>query len=58
MKDWKLHRQGNLGAKFNDSSNQDMEMLDEAIQPLSRKVPIVSVKNNLYRKVMVNFYIL
>ncbi|MFS7918935.1 putative cellulose synthase (UDP-forming) [Helianthus anomalus] len=48
MKDWKLHQQGNVGAEINDSSDHDMAMLDEAIQPLSRKVPIVSIKNNLY----------
>ncbi|KAI3694746.1 hypothetical protein L1987_77716 [Smallanthus sonchifolius] len=52
MDDWKM-QQGNLGAEFDDSVDPDMAMLDEARQPLSRKVPIASSKINPYRMVIV-----
>ncbi|KAJ0567285.1 putative cellulose synthase (UDP-forming) chromatin regulator PHD family [Helianthus annuus] len=52
MDEWKA-QQGNLGAEFDDSVDPDMAMLDEARQPLSRKVPIASSKINPYRMVIV-----
>ncbi|KAJ0788789.1 putative cellulose synthase (UDP-forming) chromatin regulator PHD family [Helianthus annuus] len=53
MEEWKMHQQGNLGAEIDDSVDPDMAMLDEARQPLSRKVPIASSKINPYRMVIV-----
>ncbi|XP_047324685.1 cellulose synthase A catalytic subunit 7 [UDP-forming]-like [Impatiens glandulifera] len=56
MDDWKL-QQGNLGATEHDQDgyggDPDMSMLDEARQPLSRKVPIASSKINPYRMVII-----
>ncbi|KAM7472909.1 hypothetical protein LguiA_011092 [Lonicera macranthoides] len=52
MDDWKL-QQGNLGPEGDDSADVDMAMVDEARQPLSRKVPIASSKINPYRMVIV-----
>ncbi|GFS34861.1 cellulose synthase family protein [Actinidia rufa] len=52
MDDWKL-QQGNLGPETDDAADQDMGMIDEARQPLSRKVPIASSKINPYRMVIV-----
>ncbi|KVI11731.1 hypothetical protein Ccrd_009856 [Cynara cardunculus var. scolymus] len=53
MDDWKM-QQGNLGTDhIDDSADPDMAMLDEARQPLSRKVPIASSKINPYRMVIV-----
>ncbi|KAJ9548395.1 hypothetical protein OSB04_020938 [Centaurea solstitialis] len=56
MDDWKM-QQGNLGSGTDhidhDSADPDMAMLDEARQPLSRKVPIASSKINPYRMVIV-----
>ncbi|KAI8570298.1 hypothetical protein RHMOL_Rhmol01G0023600 [Rhododendron molle] len=52
MDDWKL-QQGNLGQEFEDSADPDMAIVDEARQPLSRKVPIASSKINPYRMVIV-----
>ncbi|KAE8687193.1 cellulose synthase A catalytic subunit 7 isoform X2 [Hibiscus syriacus] len=46
--DWKM-QQGNLGPEGDDASDPDMSMLDEARQPLLRKVPIASSKLNPYR---------
>ncbi|KAG4392476.1 hypothetical protein GLYMA_04G153700v4 [Glycine max] len=46
MDDWKL-QQGNLGPEPDE--DPDAAMLDEARQPLSRKVPIASSKINPYR---------
>ncbi|KAL5165251.1 Cellulose synthase A catalytic subunit 7 [UDP-forming] [Glycine soja] len=50
MDDWKL-QQGNLGPE--PYEDPDAAMLDEARQPLSRKVPIASNKVNPYRMVIV-----
>ncbi|KAL2656490.1 hypothetical protein AAZV13_04G124300 [Glycine max] len=50
MDDWKL-QQGNLGPEPDE--DPDAAMLDEARQPLSRKVPIASSKINPYRMVIV-----
>ncbi|RID73563.1 hypothetical protein BRARA_B00711 [Brassica rapa] len=50
MDDWKL-QQGNLGPEPDD--DPDMGLIDEARQPLSRKVPIASSKINPYRMVIV-----
>ncbi|XP_010492694.1 PREDICTED: cellulose synthase A catalytic subunit 7 [UDP-forming]-like isoform X1 [Camelina sativa] len=50
MDDWK-HQQGNLGPEPDD--DPEMGMIDEARQPLSRKVPIASSKINPYRMVIV-----
>ncbi|KAG4921140.1 hypothetical protein JHK85_050725 [Glycine max] len=50
MDDWKL-QQGNLGPEPDE--DPDAAMLDEARQPLSRKVPIASSKVNPYRMVIV-----
>ncbi|KAI4376767.1 hypothetical protein MLD38_014490 [Melastoma candidum] len=52
MDDWKM-QQGNLGPEADDANDPDMAMLDEARQPLSRKVPIASSKVNPYRMVIV-----
>ncbi|KAI3801706.1 hypothetical protein L1987_29818 [Smallanthus sonchifolius] len=52
MDEWKM-QQGNLGAEIDDPVDPDMAMLDEARQPLSRKVPIASSKINPYRMVIV-----
>ncbi|THG04136.1 hypothetical protein TEA_015477 [Camellia sinensis var. sinensis] len=52
MDEWKL-QQGNLGPEMDDSADPDMAMLDEARQPLSRKVPIASSKINPYRMIIV-----
>ncbi|KAK4337702.1 hypothetical protein RND71_042189 [Anisodus tanguticus] len=52
MDDWKL-QQGNMGQEYDDSADPDMSMVDEARQPLSRKVPIASSKINPYRMVIV-----
>nr|TKR71586.1 cellulose synthase 7 [Populus alba] len=46
MDDWKM-QQGNLGPEQEDDA--EAAMLDEARQPLSRKVPIASSKINPYR---------
>lgn len=51
MDDWKM-QQGNLGAELDDSNDPDMAMVDEARQPLSRKVPIASSKVNPYRMII------
>lgn len=54
MDDWKMQQHGNLGPhEADDSADADMAMLDEARQPLSRKVPIASSKINPYRMVIV-----
>ncbi|KAJ6923634.1 cellulose synthase 7 [Populus alba x Populus x berolinensis] len=50
MDDWKM-QQGNLGPEQEDDA--EAAMLDEARQPLSRKVPIASSKINPYRMVIV-----
>ncbi|CAI0394651.1 unnamed protein product [Linum tenue] len=50
MDDWKL-QQGNLGPEQEDDI--DASMVDEARQPLSRKVPIASSKINPYRMIIV-----
>ncbi|KAJ8560797.1 hypothetical protein K7X08_022657 [Anisodus acutangulus] len=52
MDDWKM-QQGNMGQEYDDSADPDMSMVDEARQPLSRKVPIASSKINPYRMVIV-----
>ncbi|XP_071706841.1 cellulose synthase A catalytic subunit 7 [UDP-forming] [Rutidosis leptorrhynchoides] len=52
MDDWKM-QQGNHAAEIEDYVDPDMAMLDEARQPLSRKVPIASSKINPYRMVIV-----
>ncbi|KAG5593755.1 hypothetical protein H5410_034987 [Solanum commersonii] len=52
MEDWKL-QQGHVGQDYDDSADVDMSMVDEARQPLSRKVPIASSKINPYRMVIV-----
>ncbi|XP_075490592.1 cellulose synthase A catalytic subunit 7 [UDP-forming] isoform X1 [Primulina tabacum] len=52
MEDWKM-QQGNLGPEYDDSADPEMAILDEARQPLSRKVPIASSKINPYRMVIV-----
>ncbi|KAK4392709.1 Cellulose synthase A catalytic subunit [UDP-forming] [Sesamum angolense] len=52
MDDWKM-QQGNLGYEPDDSADPDMAIVDEARQPLSRKVPIASSKINPYRMVIV-----
>ncbi|KAF5946916.1 hypothetical protein HYC85_017144 [Camellia sinensis] len=52
MDEWKL-QQGNLGPEMDDPADPDMAMLDEARQPLSRKVPIASSKINPYRMIIV-----
>ncbi|KAL0345912.1 UNVERIFIED_CONTAM: Cellulose synthase A catalytic subunit [UDP-forming] [Sesamum radiatum] len=52
MDDWKM-QQGNLGHEPDDSADPDMAIVDEARQPLSRKVPIASSKINPYRMVIV-----
>ncbi|KDO62270.1 hypothetical protein CISIN_1g039060mg [Citrus sinensis] len=52
MDDWKM-QQGNLGPETDDANDPDMAMVDEARQPLSRKVPIASSKINPYRMVIV-----
>ncbi|KAK6136411.1 hypothetical protein DH2020_029832 [Rehmannia glutinosa] len=52
MDDWKL-QQGNLGPEHDDMADADMAIVDEARQPLSRKVPIASSKINPYRMVIV-----
>ncbi|XP_059286110.1 cellulose synthase A catalytic subunit 7 [UDP-forming] isoform X2 [Lycium ferocissimum] len=52
MDDWKL-QQGNAGQDYDDFADPDMSMVDEARQPLSRKVPIASSKINPYRMVIV-----
>ncbi|KAF8400499.1 hypothetical protein HHK36_013797 [Tetracentron sinense] len=51
MDDWKT-MQGNLAPDPEDDG-PDMSMMDEARQPLSRKVPIASSKINPYRMVIV-----
>ncbi|KAJ0031933.1 hypothetical protein Pint_14347 [Pistacia integerrima] len=48
MDDWK-YQQGNLGPEPDDANDPDMALIDEARQPLSRKVPIASSKINPYR---------
>ncbi|KAJ6330759.1 hypothetical protein OIU76_009373 [Salix suchowensis] len=50
MDDWKM-QQGNLGPEQEDDA--EAAMLEEARQPLSRKVPIASSKINPYRMVIV-----
>lgn len=52
LDDWKL-QQGNLGADHDDYADPDMALIDEARQPLSRKVPIASSKINPYRMLIV-----
>ncbi|KAF3452931.1 hypothetical protein FNV43_RR03364 [Rhamnella rubrinervis] len=52
MDDWKL-QQGNLQGPDADDINDEMALIDEARQPLSRKVPIASSKINPYRMVIV-----
>ncbi|KAL2227969.1 UNVERIFIED_CONTAM: Cellulose synthase A catalytic subunit 7 UDP-forming [Sesamum indicum] len=52
MDDWKM-QQGNLGHEPDDSADPDVAIVDEARQPLSRKVPIASSKINPYRMVIV-----
>ncbi|KAJ4957560.1 hypothetical protein NE237_024671 [Protea cynaroides] len=51
MDDWKS-KQGNLGTDPDDAMDID-PMMEEARQPLSRKVPIASSKVNPYRMVIV-----
>ncbi|KAH9608811.1 hypothetical protein KSS87_017659, partial [Heliosperma pusillum] len=50
--DWKP-QQGNLGPDHDDYADPEMAMVDEARQPLSRKVPIASSKINPYRMLIV-----
>ncbi|KAK9697434.1 hypothetical protein RND81_08G037400 [Saponaria officinalis] len=50
--DWKP-QQGNLGPDHDDYADPDIAMVDEARQPLSRKVPIASSKINPYRMLIV-----
>ncbi|XP_057767804.1 cellulose synthase A catalytic subunit 7 [UDP-forming] [Salvia miltiorrhiza] len=52
MDEWKV-QQGNLGTEYEDAVDADMGIIDEARQPLSRKVPIASSKINPYRMVIV-----
>ncbi|KAL9259003.1 Cellulose synthase A catalytic subunit 7 [UDP-forming]-like protein, partial [Drosera capensis] len=52
MDDWKM-QQGNLVSEADDYADPDMGMIDEARQPLSRKVPIASSKINPYRMIIV-----
>ncbi|KAL0340249.1 UNVERIFIED_CONTAM: Cellulose synthase A catalytic subunit [UDP-forming] [Sesamum radiatum] len=52
MDEWKM-QQGNLGHDNDDFADPDMAIVDEARQPLSRKVPIASSKINPYRMVIV-----
>ncbi|VFQ61297.1 unnamed protein product [Cuscuta campestris] len=53
MDDWKMQKQGNLGNEHDDFADPEMAIVDEARQPLSRKVPIASSKINPYRMVIV-----
>nr|GLL34321.1 cellulose synthase A catalytic subunit 7 [UDP-forming]-like [Ipomoea trifida] len=53
MDDWKMHQQGHLGQEHDDFADTDMAIVDEARQPLSRKVPIASSKINPYRMVII-----
>ncbi|CAH9144512.1 unnamed protein product [Cuscuta epithymum] len=53
MDDWKLQMQGNMGHEHDDFADPEMAIVDEARQPLSRKVPIASSKINPYRMVIV-----
>ncbi|CAH9086534.1 unnamed protein product [Cuscuta epithymum] len=53
MDDWKLQMQGNMGHEHGDFADPEMAIVDEARQPLSRKVPIASSKINPYRMVIV-----
>ncbi|XP_021750289.1 cellulose synthase A catalytic subunit 7 [UDP-forming]-like [Chenopodium quinoa] len=50
--EWKL-QQGNLGPDHEDYNDLENAMIDEARQPLSRKVPIASSKINPYRMLIV-----
>ncbi|KNA07901.1 hypothetical protein SOVF_167560 [Spinacia oleracea] len=50
--EWKL-QQGNLGPDHDDYTDLENAMVDEARQPLSRKVPIASSKINPYRMLIV-----
>ncbi|CAO2823093.1 unnamed protein product [Amaranthus hypochondriacus] len=50
--EWKL-QQGNLGPDHDDYADPERAMLDEARQPLSRKIPIASSKINPYRMLIV-----
>ncbi|GAB2224965.1 hypothetical protein Droror1_Dr00005746 [Drosera rotundifolia] len=52
MDDWKM-QQGNLVPEPDDYADPDMGKIDEARQPLSRKVPIASSKINPYRMIIV-----
>ncbi|KAF6151973.1 hypothetical protein GIB67_010547 [Kingdonia uniflora] len=52
MDDWKTN-QGNLGNDYDEVVDSDMQMNDEAREPLSRKVPIASSRINPYRMVIV-----
>ncbi|KAH6817434.1 Cellulose synthase family protein [Perilla frutescens var. frutescens] len=52
MDDWKV-QQGKLGTEHDDLADPDVAIVDEARQPLSRKVPIASSKINPYRMVIV-----
>ncbi|CAA2999566.1 cellulose synthase A catalytic subunit 7 [UDP-forming] [Olea europaea subsp. europaea] len=52
MDDWKT-QEGNLRPEPDDSADPDMAIVDEARQPLSRKVQIASSKINPYRMVIV-----
>ncbi|KAL0404209.1 UNVERIFIED_CONTAM: Cellulose synthase A catalytic subunit [UDP-forming] [Sesamum radiatum] len=52
MDEWKM-QQGNLGHDNDEFADPDMAIVDEARQPLSRKVPIASSKINPYRMVIV-----
>ncbi|KAK4783042.1 hypothetical protein SAY86_007416 [Trapa natans] len=51
--DWRQQQHGNLGPEPDDGNDPDMARIDEARQPLSRKVPIASSKINPYRMVIV-----
>ncbi|KAK6126983.1 hypothetical protein DH2020_039272 [Rehmannia glutinosa] len=53
MDEWTPQQQGNLGHEPDDSADPDSAIVDEARQPLSRKVPIASSKINPYRMVIV-----
>ncbi|KAH7546110.1 cellulose synthase A catalytic subunit 7 [UDP-forming] [Ziziphus jujuba] len=52
MEDWKM-QQGNLQGPDAEELNDEMALMDEARQPLSRKVPIASSKINPYRMLIV-----
>ncbi|XP_047948541.1 cellulose synthase A catalytic subunit 7 [UDP-forming]-like [Salvia hispanica] len=52
MDEWKVQQGGNHD-QYDELADPDMGIIDEARQPLSRKVPIASSKINPYRMVIV-----